>query len=114
MPECIPYEWRRAVVAILQEGLHSKRIEVSRRAFVDYQSLFPSEFSYQMFEAFADALSLPEVFGKREYGMVPEGETYGFIFKHQRKEVYGKVCLTADGRVVVIFSAHRPLKGESV
>ena len=111
--ERIPDRWRQQVVAILAEGHYSGRIEVSRRAFLDFQALFPGAFPSDMYEAFINALSGSDVFGRRVRGMSPEGETYAFIFVHLRKRVYGKVCLTVDGRVVVIFSAHGPLKGET-
>ena len=111
MPERIPDNWRTAVVAILKGG-HSDRIEVCLRAWLDFQSLFSAAFTYEIYDAFILALKDPELLGKRVYGMKPEGETYEFIFTYQRKLVYGKVCLTKDKRLVVVFSAHRPLKGE--
>jgi len=113
MAERIPEEWKRAVVEILAKG-YSGRIEVRLRALLDFQALFPGAFPYEIYEAFIDALSEPDVDGNRVHGMKPEGETYEFIFRHQKKNLYGKVCLTTDGRVVVIFSAHTPLKGDKV
>lgn len=113
MVERIPEEWKRAVVAILKEG-YSDRIAIRTRAFLDFQSLFPGAFPYEIHAAFIEYLTEPDIDGQRVYGMTPEGETYEFIFKHRKKDLYGKVCLTTDGRVVVIFSAHRPLKGDKV
>ncbi len=110
MPERIPDNWRTAVVNILKGG-HSDRIEVCLRAWLDFQSLFSAAFTYEIYDAFILALKDPELLGNRVYGMKPEGE---FIFTYQRKQVYGKVCLTKDKRLVVIFSAHRPLKGETL
>lgn len=113
MAERVPEEWKRAVVEILNEG-HSDRIDVRLRAVLDFQSLFPGAFTYEIYDAFIEALSIPNVEGRRVHGMNPDGETYEFIFIHRKKDLYGKLCLTTDGRVVVIFSAHRPLKGDKV
>ncbi|MFO7535359.1 MAG: hypothetical protein R6X19_06715 [Kiritimatiellia bacterium] len=109
----IPGEWKRAVLAILKEG-HSKRIEVRLQAVKDFQALFPGAFTYEIYDAFSEGLNRPDLEGNRVYGMVPKGETYEFIFNHRKKDLYGKVCLTTDGRVVVVFSAHEPRKGSKL
>lgn len=113
MAERIPEEWKRAVVEILKEG-HSDRVEVRLRAVLDFQSLFPGAFTYEIYDAFIEALSVADVEGRRVHGMKPDGETYELIFRHRKMDLYGKLCLTTDGRVVVIFSAHTPLKGDKV
>jgi hypothetical protein len=109
----IPEEWKRSVLAILKAG-HAKRIEVRLRAVLDFQAMFPGAFMYEIYKAFIDALSEPGLEGRRVQGMEPDGETYEFIFRHRKNVLYGKICLTMDGRLVVIFSAHRPLKGETL
>lgn len=113
MAENIPEEWKRAVLAILKEG-HTERIEVRIRAVLDFQSMFPGAFTYEIYDAFIGALKEPEIQGARVHGMTPEGQTYEFIFNFRKKVLYGKVCLTTQKRLVVIFSAHTPLKGNKV
>lgn len=68
-------------------------------------------FSYNLLQAFEQALGTPGLMGKQVSGMTPEGTTYEFIFSYEKRDVYGKVCLTTNNEVIVIFSAHTPLKG---
>lgn len=113
MAERIPEGWKRAVSSILSEG-YSGRVEVTVRAQNEFESLFPDTFRYHLLEAFVEALGNSDLEGNRVYGMTPEGETYEFIFTYRSQPVYGKVCLRKDGRLVVIISAHRPLKGNRI
>lgn len=109
----IPDTWKATISEILKEGF-TERLEVTIRAFQNFQDLFPDAFNYHMLEAFIAALGIPDLTGKRVYGITPEGEAYEFIFTYRSRPVYGKVCLRKDGRLVVIISAHRPLKGNEV
>lgn len=113
MAEQIPNKWKKAVLAILAEGL-GERVEVTVRARQDFEDLFPDTFGYHLIEAFTEALQIPELEGNRKYGMKPEGEIYEFIFDYRKLPVYGKVCLRKDGKLVLIISAHRPLKGNAL
>ncbi len=109
----IPADWKQAVSAILQKGV-TDQLEVTFRAKTNFEDLFPDTFTCDMLDAFVDALANPNLQGNRVIGMKPEGETYEFIFAYRSLPVYGKVCLRKDGRLVVIISAHRPLKGNEV
>jgi len=40
------------------------------------------------------------------------GESYAFIFHFRNLPIYAKANLTTAEEVVIIYSAHRPLKGE--
>jgi hypothetical protein len=42
------------------------------------------------------------------------GETYGFIFQHRSRTLYAKLNLTEPDKVVIVYSAHRPLHGEEL
>lgn len=110
MPEIIPDLWKNTVRAILADAPNDS-IRVTTRAFEDFQAMFPATFSFHLYEAFVKALEIPGLKGNRVSGMTPEGTTYAFIFPYEKRDVYGKVCLTTDNKVIVIFSAHRPLKG---
>lgn len=112
MAERIPDNWKKAVTAILDKGL--ERVKITLRAQQNFEELFPDTFNYNLIEVFADALRIPDLSGNKIEGMSPKGETYEFIFEYRRKLVYGKVCLREDGKLVVIFSAHRPLKGNAL
>lgn len=109
----IPDKWKSDVSDILKEGF-TERLQVTIRAVQNFQDLFPDAFNYHMLEAFIATLGIPTLKGKRVNGMRPEGETYEFIFTYRSLPVYGKVCLRKDGRLVVIISAHRPLKGNEI
>lgn len=114
MAERIPDDWKRAVVAILKKG-DLDRIEIrettARRAF---DSLFPGAFTYELLDAFLDGLSNDEIRGRQIHDMEEEGTTWAFIFTHRGKKIFGKVCLTPDNELIIIYSAHAPLKGDTV
>lgn len=42
------------------------------------------------------------------------GETYSFIFRYGNLDIYAKINLTTPPQVVIVCSAHRPLKGEEL
>lgn len=113
MAEIIPDLWKNKVRAILTEAPNDSII-VKKRAAEEFQAMFPLSFSYNLYQAFEQALETPGLTGNQVYGMTPEGTTYEFIFLYEKRDVYGKVCLTTDNEVIVIFSAHRPLKGAAL
>ena len=112
MSGLIPEEWRRAVVAILRNSPRGGRVEVVARARKDWESAFPDAFIYELHDALARTLCEP-VEGRQVHGMTPPGVIYEFFFFHQAKRMYGKVGLH-DTRVVIVFSAHTPLKGNAL
>jgi len=46
--------------------------------------------------------------------MKERGTVYEFIFDHRQTKIYSKINLSPDGTVVIIYSAHRPLKGDTL
>jgi len=114
MAERIPDEWKDAVLAILQKG-DLDLVEIRETsARVPFNDLFPDAFSYHILEAFEDGLTDDELVGKQIYDMDEEGETWAFIFKHRKKNIFGKMCLTPDNELIIIYSAHAPRKGEKI
>jgi len=111
--EPIPERWRVAVAAILREG-EPRKVFIRRRALQSWQDTFPDEFfEYSLREALAHALDDDALEGK-SYAMDEPGETYGFIFQHRSRRLYAKLNLTEPGKVVIVYSAHRPLHGEEL
>ena len=115
MPNLVPEDWRKAVVAILK-GRAPGRVEVRYRAMLEWQALFPeSYFEYQLRDAFAKYLARDDATGRPVTDMTPPGIVYEFIFEHCGRLVYGKVGLhQTEKTVVIVFSAHRPLKGDTL
>lgn len=109
----IPTNWKSQVVAILRSG-NLNRILIRRRAQDDFQSLFPGAFRMDLLECLADALALDAIEGRPVTGMNEPGTVYEFIFHHRQTPIYSKINLCPDGTVVIIYSAHRPLRGNSL
>lgn len=109
----IPKIWRDKVCAILF-SCDSTRITITRRARLEWEASFPSTFLFELYMAMAKYLSNEEVEGNKVEGMVPPGEVYEFFFTHELQEMYGKVNLLPSGQLVIIYSAHIPLKGDKL
>jgi hypothetical protein len=110
--EPIPKTWRTKVAAILREGKPGA-VMIRQRARRDWASLPFCPFDYELADALAAALDDENLVGKR-HEMEEPGETYAFIFPHRSMSVYAKVNLTTPDEVVIVYSAHRPLKGEEL
>jgi hypothetical protein len=108
----VPATWRTAVVAILREG-DTGKIMLRQRAWRDWQATFPMAWRYNLYEALAEALEQNDLHGKR-CEMKEAGETYAFFFTYQGRKLYGKINLTRPGYLVIIYSAHRPLRGNEL
>lgn len=106
----IPASWRMKVAALLRDG-KSGTIFIKQRARRDWASLTSCPFDSVLREVIADALGVEGLFG-RKHEMDEPGEAYGFIFHFRNLAVYAKVNLTSPEGVVIVYSAHRPLKGE--
>ena len=111
--EEIPVEWRRCVCEILRSR-DGRRIVVVGRARHEWEAAFPNSFSFDLYNALLDALEVDGVTGKRVTGMVPPGEVWAFWFTHQGQRLYGKVNLLEDKLSIMVYSAHRPLKGDEL
>ena len=109
----IPLVWREAVCAIL-ESHDCRRIAVVKRAQDEWFAAFPDAFPYELYNALADALTGELVMGKRVLGMFPPGEVYAFWFFFRGQRLYGKINLVDGGLEIVVYSAHRPLKGDEL
>lgn len=108
----IPTPWRDTVVHLLRHSV-GDQVLIRQRARQDWSDLFPDGFDWDLREAMADALSAAGIPGKRHW-MDEPGESYAFIFSHRGRKVYGKINLTEPDRLVIIYSAHRPLQGEEL
>jgi len=109
----LPESWRDRVRTILDAG-NRKKIIVRQRALLDWSALFPSLFPGDLLNALSEALEDPELDGNQVFGMQEPGDVYEFIFSHANRRVYTKVNLCPDGTVIIIYSAHRPLKGDTI
>ncbi len=113
MTSPIPKPWKAQVVAILRTG-NLDRILIRKRTQDDFQSLFPGAFRMELLDCLADALALDALEGRLVTGMKEPGTVYEFIFLHSSVPIYSKINLCPDGSVIIIYSAHRPLKGNSL
>ena len=109
----LPPEWRHSVCRILSSHTLANVI-VRQRALRDWQSLFPGAFPHDLLDAFLKALRNPSQTGRLVSSMEEPGMVYEFIFEHEERLVYGKMNLRSDGNVVIVYSAHRPLKGDTL
>ena len=108
----IPEEWINAVVIILNAE-DRKRIEITQRALLDWSATFPNAFTYELYDAISDALTTQDVVGKLVANQPEQGVTYAFWFFHEKRKLYGKICLRPNKLIIKILSAHRPLQGEN-
>lgn len=108
----IPKPWRTRVSGILREG-KAGTVFIRQRARRDWASLTSCPFDSALREVIADALEDEGLCGK-QHEMEEPGETYAFIFHFRNVAVYAKVNLTTPEEVVIVYSAHRPLKGEEL
>jgi hypothetical protein len=109
----MPEEWRKKVRQALSSG-DNKRIQIRQRAVTDWSALFPELFSYQLLEVLCDALGDSELIGNQVFTMDEPGEVYEFIFLYKKRYIYSKLNLCPDGTIVIVYSAHRPLKGNDL
>jgi len=111
MPEPIPETWKRDVIRLLDDPKDSRFTD---RARLDFQSILPGAFDYEIRQAFRKALRDPHLQGKPVYDSVPPGETYAFWIQCDETLVYGKLTLLKNRKSVFIISAHIPLKGDEL
>lgn len=111
MPSPIPSHWKEKVSTILDSN-DRKRIILRARALQDWSDLFPNLFPGDLLIALSEALEQPDLVGNQIAGMDEDGEVYAFIFTYSNRAIYSKINLCPDGTMIIIYSAHRPLKGE--
>lgn len=98
----IPQRWISDVAEILKRG-SEEEIEWTDDAMLRWQV-------YGLHtEAYAPLLKVlvPGLVGKKVTMPNDEGPTYSFFFWVREDRMYGKICLTTDGRVIIIYSAHK-------
>jgi len=105
----IPESWRKAVSAILATG-GLKQIIWDPTGRARYEADFYPDWPYEVYSSFRDYLGQANPTGCQILMDHPPGETWEFLFVHKGRTAYGKILLTKDGRRILIFSAHRPLK----
>ena len=110
----IPDEWKKDVLSILCNG-DLDFIEIRKTtALQPFFDMFPCAFSHDLLNAFIDGLDDADITGRQIHDMNEDGTTWVFIFTHQKKKILGKVCLTPDNELIIIYSAHAPRKGDKV
>ncbi|MBE7497133.1 MAG: hypothetical protein HS117_19500 [Verrucomicrobiaceae bacterium] len=110
-PVPIPAPWRKSVAAILRKGV-SAEILVTQRARNEFEARFPDAWAFERNTAMADAITQDSVLGRRITGMREPGEVWAFWFHFRSIKLYAKINLTPSGKLIIIYSAHVPLKGE--
>ena len=106
----IPAAWRKQVCAILANGETGEAILWTRDAEQRYQASPGAPWHFELYQPLADFLSQPVAKGCVVGMERPPGEAYEFFFTFKAMKFYGKILLSADGRRVVLFSAHLALK----
>ena len=101
--------WIKAVCDCLISA-DRKRIVLRQRASLDWSALFPDAFLSDLYLALAKALKSTDLDAKRVDDMKEPGETYGFFFYYRSQKLFGKICLQPDGKMIIVYSAHRPLR----
>lgn len=109
----IPADWRKCVCDILRTR-DGSRIRIVNRAKHEWDAAFPMSFAFDLYNALLDALEVEGVTGKRVTGMLPPGEVWAFWFVHEGQRLYGKVNLLEGKLSIMVYSAHRPLKGDKL
>lgn len=97
----IPQPWLEQVVDKLKRGSNSE-IEWTKGAFEGWHI---NGQRWEAYDAMLKAL-VPGVVGKLVKMPIDEGPTYAFFFTANNKQMYGKICLTHDGRLIIVYSAH--------
>lgn len=106
----IPEPWRTTVCAILKTEATGRLIEWTEDATNRFEASFLEAWPYQVYAAFRSYLGGPNPTGCLITMASPVGETYEFFFIFDGRKTYGKILLRTDGKIIVIFSAHLPLK----
>lgn len=75
--------------------------------------LFP-DYNDNLPEVLADVMGDEKLHGRRVHDMNEPGETYEFIFEYKKQRIYSKINLTPGGEAIIVYSAHRPLKGDTL
>lgn len=111
--EVIPDKWKEKVCSILNAG-NEANIQITMRAQQDFFSQFPNAWRYELYGLLRNYLEKPNAEGRSITALKPPGEAYDFICSYSGENVYAKINLLTSGDIIVIVSAHRPLKGDTL
>ena len=91
---------------ILKAGKAHTRA-MTNTARLDWMTLFPESFSFEIYSVIASVLSMNATTDARQVLTMSEpGEVYEFLFVHLGQRMYAKVNL-CEGKVsVLVYSAH--------
>ena len=109
----IPEEWRKDVCTILRKN-DKHFIDLKIQAEIDFFKHFPMLWEYQLFDGLCQYLQQDSCVGRQVLGMRERGEVYEFIFTLQGRKLYSKLNLTPSGKLVIVYSAHPPRKGDTL
>ena len=112
--EELPEKWRQKVLAAMRGEIGSPKILPTQQSRNDWEALFPDEFYSCLYDAVGTALEDPEIRVVEVLGMREDAEGYHFFLQHRKTKVYVKIGLTTDATMVILYSSHRPLKGDSL
>jgi hypothetical protein len=111
MPQItIPQQWRTQVCAILETEATGKLIEWTDDATKRFEASFLEAWPYELYAALKVYFTASNPTGCFKTMAAPVGEAYEFFFTFKEQKTYGKVLLREDGKRIVVFSAHHPLK----
>ena len=82
------------------------------RARNEWEAAFPDAWDHQWNEALIAALAVDTAAGRHITDMVPPCDAYAFWFTYCQTRLYGKIGLLPNGTVIVVFSSHKPMKGD--
>ena len=112
--EELPEKWRQKVLAAMRGEIGSPKILPTQQSRNDWEALFPDEFYPDLYDAVETALADPAIRVGEVLGMNEDAEVYHFFIHHRKTKVYVKIGLTADASSVILYSSHRPLKGDKL
>lgn len=111
MPQItIPEHWRTQVCAILETEATGNLIEWTDDATKRFEASYLEAWPHEMYHAVRSFLKGPNPTGCPKKMDAPVGEAYEFFFTFKDEKAYGKILLRTDGKRIVIFSAHSPLR----
>jgi tRNA(Phe) wybutosine-synthesizing methylase Tyw3 len=75
---------------------------------------FPDLWENDLHDGLRNYLEQSSCSGRQVFGMEEPGDVYEFIFTFHNRRLYAKLNLTKNGELVIVYSAHPPLKGNTL
>jgi len=107
----IPDAWRAVVVRILKDA-DTRAIMLTGEARASWAATFPDAWISDCYDAMARVLKADGIRGRQILDMRDPGEIWAFWFEFKKRKLYGKINLTPNGKLIIIYSAHVPRKGD--